>query len=184
MAGSPYYVSWIQLPEHFAVFSFSWKYWIPKVNGKTIAPVNITDKISKGILVVVFSRCISGNRPLALLIWKVLLTKGKIMEQSTSEPTHENIFCMTWKRDLVIVVESTQFRVHRSILTLQSPVLETMVNQNFKEAKHHRIAPSDESATDILQFLKLLFPKSLIKQPDIPLEGEYLVNIHTLADKY
>ena len=57
----PYYVSGIQLPEYFAVFSFSCKHWVPKTNGKTIAPINITNKISKGILVVVFSRCIRGT---------------------------------------------------------------------------------------------------------------------------
>ena len=44
MAGSPYYVSWIQLPEYFAVFSFSCKYWIPRATGKTIIPINITKK--------------------------------------------------------------------------------------------------------------------------------------------
>ena len=59
-----------------------------------------------------------------------------------------------------------------------------MVNGNFKEAKQHKITLSDEPATDILQFLKLLYPKNLIQQPNIPLEGRYLVNILTLADKY
>ena len=56
-----YYVNWIQLPEHFAAVSFSCKHWIPKVNGKTIAPINITNKISKGILAVVFSRWMRGT---------------------------------------------------------------------------------------------------------------------------
>ena len=55
MASSPYDVSWIQLPEHFAVFSLSCKHWIFKANGKSIAPVKITNKILKGILVVVFT---------------------------------------------------------------------------------------------------------------------------------
>ena len=41
--------------------SFSCIHWIPKVNGKTIDPINIINKISKGILVVVFSRCIKGT---------------------------------------------------------------------------------------------------------------------------
>ena len=58
IVGSPSYARWIQLPEHFAVFSFSCKHWIPKANGKTIVPINITNEISKGILVVVFSRYI------------------------------------------------------------------------------------------------------------------------------
>ena len=55
-----YYVSSIQLPEHFAVFLFSCKNWIPIANGNSIAPINITNQISEGILVVVLSRCIRG----------------------------------------------------------------------------------------------------------------------------
>ena len=31
------------------------------MNGKTISPINITSKIMKGILVVVFCRCIKGK---------------------------------------------------------------------------------------------------------------------------
>ena len=61
IADSLYYVSWIQLPEYFGVFSFSCKHWIPKANGKTMLPINITNKIPKGILVAVFSRCIKGT---------------------------------------------------------------------------------------------------------------------------
>ena len=44
-------------------FSFSCKHWISKLNGKAIALIDITNKILKGILVVVFSRYIKGNRP-------------------------------------------------------------------------------------------------------------------------
>ena len=33
-------------------------FWIPKANGKKTIPINITNKISKSILVAVFSRCI------------------------------------------------------------------------------------------------------------------------------
>ena len=58
---SRYYVSWIQLPEHFAAFSFSWKHWISKANIKTIDPTNVTNKILKDILVVVFSRRLRGT---------------------------------------------------------------------------------------------------------------------------
>ena len=42
--------------EHFAIFSFSCKYWTPKANGKTTVSINIKNKISKGILVVLLSR--------------------------------------------------------------------------------------------------------------------------------
>ena len=60
IAGSRYYFTWIQLPEHYAVFSFSCKHLIPYVNGKTIVPINITNKISKSILIVVFWKCLRG----------------------------------------------------------------------------------------------------------------------------
>ena len=58
MTGSPYYVSWIQVPEYLTTFSFSCKYSIPKRNDKTVAYISITKKISKGLLVVVFSSSI------------------------------------------------------------------------------------------------------------------------------
>ena len=61
ISGSRHYVNWIQLQEYFAVFSFSCKHWIPKANGKTIAPISIRNKILKGILVVVFSRYKRGT---------------------------------------------------------------------------------------------------------------------------
>ena len=41
-------------------FFISCKHRISKVNGKTFAPINVTNKILKVILVVVFSRCIRG----------------------------------------------------------------------------------------------------------------------------
>ena len=51
---------YMQLPEHFTVYSFSYKDWIPEADGTTTAAINITNKISKDILVVVFCRCITG----------------------------------------------------------------------------------------------------------------------------
>ena len=48
------YINQVQPTEHFAAFSFSYKHWIPKGNGKIIVSINITNNISNGILVVVF----------------------------------------------------------------------------------------------------------------------------------
>ena len=51
-------------------FSFSCKHWIPKANGKTIALINIANKISKGILVDELSRWVAH---LCCAILKLLL---------------------------------------------------------------------------------------------------------------
>ena len=63
IAGSLYYVIWIRLPEYFAIFAFLCKRWIHKANGGTTAPINIkkNKKVSKGVMVVIFSRCIKGT---------------------------------------------------------------------------------------------------------------------------
>ena len=50
-----------QQKMYFAIISFSCKHCIPKANGNTIAAINITNKILRGILVVVFSKCINGT---------------------------------------------------------------------------------------------------------------------------
>ena len=92
IASSPSYIIWIQLPEHFAAFIFSCKHWIPKAYGKTVASINITNKISKRILIIVISSCIRGTgHSVNCASW----VRGKFYTQSCRPsktcnlPTHE-----------------------------------------------------------------------------------------------
>ena len=126
--------------------------------------------------------------------WKksdVLVVQGTdpdIVERATSrrkKSKHENIFASPWKKsDIVLVVQGTEFHVHRCILTMQSPVFEAMFDGHFKEANQDRITLEDESSDDVLQFLKLLYPPSMISTPLVSMSGEHIYKLLVLADKY
>ena len=49
IAGSIYYVSWIQPPQYFVIFSFSCKHWIPKANGMTTDPIKLQIRFQKAL---------------------------------------------------------------------------------------------------------------------------------------
>ena len=109
------------------------------------------------------------------------------MKRATSsckESKDENIFASPWKKSDVLVVQGTEFHVHCSILTMQSPVFEAMFDGHFKEANHDRITLEDESSRDLLQFLKLLYPPSMISTPLVSMSGENIYKLLVLADKY
>ena len=110
-----------------------------------------------------------------------------------SEPTEElslekNVFSTPWKKsDVVLVVEDTEFHVHRSILTMQSPVFEAMLDGHFKEASQDKITLEGKTSEDMQQFLKLLYPPSMIEETLISFAGEITKNVFkmlTLADEY
>ena len=105
IACSPYYFIWIQLPEHFAVFSF----WMETLNGKKTAPIDITNKISIGIPVVVFSRCISllGQPAVTILSvissrqYKLILATVKLSHASNIEPLGKSFINKTYLDTMV-----------------------------------------------------------------------------------
>ena len=96
-----------------------------------------------------------------------------------------NVFASQWKEsDLILVVEDTEFHVHRSILMLQSPVFKAMFSGHFKEATQDKITLEGKTSADMLQFLKLLYPANMIKKPLISFTGENVLKILALADEY
>ena len=97
----------------------------------------------------------------------------------------KNVFSSPWKKsDVVLVVEGTEYHVHRSILAIQSPVFESMFNGHFKEARQKKITLKGKTSEDMLQFLKLLYPPNMIKAPLISFTGEDVLKILALADEY
>ena len=77
------------------LFSFSCKQWIPKANRKTIAPIKITNKISKRVLVVVFSRCVRGTGHWNWrLISVISRTKCTLMVHFVFDSHHANVQIM------------------------------------------------------------------------------------------
>ena len=107
-----------------------------------------------------------------------------------SEPTAElspekNVFSSPWKKsDVVLVVQGTEFHVHRSILAMQSPVFEAMLDGHFKEASQDKITLKGKTSEDMLQFLKLLYPPNMINGPLVSFIGEEVLKVLALADEY
>jgi hypothetical protein len=100
-----------------------------------------------------------------------------------------NIFSQPWNdSDVVLVVEDKEFHVHRSILTLQSEVFKVMFKGNFEDATKDRIELKGDKYEAMLQFLKLLYPTSMLDidsdQGEIDISDEKIFNILELADKY
>ena len=110
------------------------------------------------------------------------------MSKPTKKKLKKNVFSTPWKKsDVVLVVEDTEFHVHRSILTMQSPVFEAMLDGHFKEASQDKIILEGKTPEDMQQFLKLLYPPSMIEETLISFAGEITKNVFkmlALADEY
>ena len=102
-----------------------------------------------------------------------------------STAVEHNVFASQWKEsDLILVVEDTEFHVHRSILMLQSPVFKAMFCGHFKEASQDKITLEGKNPEDMLQFLKLFYPANMINGPLFPLIEEKVFKMLALADEY
>ena len=97
----------------------------------------------------------------------------------------QNEFSSPWNdSDLVLVVEDQELHVHRSILTLLSPVFKAMLDGHFKEASEEKITLEEKDLKSMVLFLKVLYPSSMFEELKPPLDDESLLSILTLADKY
>ena len=68
-------------------------------------------------------------------------------------------FSHPWKSsDLVLKVEGRKFYVHRAVLTVCSPVFETMFSSNFKEKSATEITLPEKKAVEIEQLLEGIYP--------------------------
>ncbi|CAB4019543.1 BTB and MATH domain-containing 38-like [Paramuricea clavata] len=95
-----------------------------------------------------------------------------------------NVFAKPWKHsDLVLIVDGKELHVHKSILEMQSPVFDMMLNGDFKEGSNDNIPLEGDNFELMVQFLKLLYPSSMFREVR-SLKGENLLSILMLADKY
>jgi hypothetical protein len=95
-----------------------------------------------------------------------------------------NVFSEPWSdSDLVLVVEKNEFHVHRSMLSLQSPVFKAMFYGNFKDSQQDRIELKDDKYEAVLLFLKLLYPRNMLDE-DVDIDDENILLILEVADKY
>ena len=96
-----------------------------------------------------------------------------------------NIFTQPWNgSDVVLAVQEREFHVHRSILSLQSPVFKAMFNGNFKDAQQDKIPLKDDTYEAMLLFLQLLYPANMLDEGDVSINDENILQILEVADKY
>jgi hypothetical protein len=99
----------------------------------------------------------------------------------------DNIFSQPWNdSDVVLVVEGNEFHVHRSILSLQSPVFKAMFNGNFKDATEKKIELKDDKYEAMLLFLQLLYPPNMLDEnkSNVDINDENIFQIIQVAHKY
>lgn len=87
----------------------------------------------------------------------VLKTPEKDRTPKYTQP--ELDFSKPWKMtDLVLSVERKKLHVHKSILTISSPVFEAMLSSNFKEKNAKEIPLPGKTAEEIVDLLRVLYP--------------------------
>ena len=97
----------------------------------------------------------------------------------------ENVFASPWNdSDMVLVVEDHELHVHKSILTLQSPVFKAMFDGRFQEASQDKITLKRKDPQSMIRFLKLLYPSSMFPESKAPLEDKNRLSVLALADEY
>ena len=97
----------------------------------------------------------------------------------------KNAFASPWNdSDMVLVVEDQELHVHKSILTLQSPVFKAMFDGYFQEANQNKITLPEKDSQSIIQFLKLLYPSSMFPESKAPLDTKGRLSVMALADEY
>ena len=97
----------------------------------------------------------------------------------------KNVFASPWNdSDMVLVVQDQKLHVHRSILTLLSPVFKAMLDGKFKEARKNKIALEGKELKSMVLFLKLLYPPSMFEKSKAPLNDASRLSVMALADEY
>ena len=97
----------------------------------------------------------------------------------------ENVFSSPWNdSDMVLVVEDQELHVHRSILTLLSPVFKAMLDGHFKEAGEDKITLEEKDLNSMVLFLKVLYPPSMFEESKPSLNDATRLSVMALAEEY
>ena len=97
----------------------------------------------------------------------------------------ENVFVSPWNdSDMVLIVEDQELHVHKSFLTVLSPVFKAMLDGHFKEASEDKITLEGKDLTSMVLFLKVLYPPSMFEESRPPLNDESRLSVMALADEY
>lgn len=94
----------------------------------------------------------------------------------------QNVFSSSWKdSDIVLVVEDQEIHVHKWILASQSPVFKAMFDE---ECLLDKITLKDTDFMLMVQFLKLLYPWSMVGEDKAVSDDKNLFLVLALAEKY
>ena len=99
--------------------------------------------------------------------------------------TDENVFSSPWNdSDMVLVVEDQELHVHRSFLTVLSPVFKAMLDGHFKEASEDKITLEGKNLNSMVLFLKVLYPPSMFEESKPSLNDATRLSVMALAEEY
>ena len=83
---------------------------------------------------------------------------GSPMLASNTSSVGPSDFSKPWKfSDVVLVVEDQKFHVHRSTLSIWSPVFETMFTSMFKEKNMNEIPLPGKKESEIKELLLIIY---------------------------
>ena len=106
------------------------------------------------------------------------------MEASNSSLVGPPDFSEPWKfSDVVLVVEDQKFHVHRSTLSIWSPVFEAMFTSMFKERNMHEIPLPGKKASEIKELLLIIYP-TVSETGWNTVRNENCYSLVKLADEY
>ena len=106
-------------------------------------------------------------------------------EREMASNVNENAFAYPWNgSDMVLVVEGQEMNVHKTILTMQSPVFKAMFDGHFQEASQSKITLKQKDSQSMKQFVKFLYPSSMFPECKIPLDDKDRSSVMALADEY
>jgi hypothetical protein len=80
--------------------------------------------------------------------------------------------------DVILIVENRKLYCNRSILSIWSPVFETMFKSNFKEKESSEINLPDKNYDDIYELLQVIYP------PNKAVTALNVEKLLELADEY
>ena len=97
-----------------------------------------------------------------------------------SNPTDSLDFSKPWQySDVVLVVESERFHVHRNILGMWSEVFTTMFTSHFKEKTAQEVPLPEKKSAEIKEMLLMIYPTS-----SKPIDQSNYVFLLNLAEEY
>ena len=80
-------------------------------------------------------------------------------QQARNQTPYPEDFSEPWKfSDVVLVVETQKFHVHRGTLAFWSPVFERMFTSDFKEKNSDEISLPGKKASEIRELLQIMYP--------------------------